>query len=86
MCSSFIRLCDYLVVTMLHDLAVKSTSHILDILKIQTARDAEITNLVRELPDDIEEQEKMLQVHLSNNYFDCAGTLYLYVSAHCHSM
>ena len=62
-CSSFIRLCDYLVVTMLHDLAVKSTSHILDILKIQTARDAEIADLVRELPDDIEEQEKMLQVH-----------------------
>ncbi len=55
---------------MLHDLAVKSTSHLLDILRLQTAKDAEITTLVQELPDDIEEQEKMLQVKcfaMSNN-------------------
>ncbi len=47
---------------MLHDLAVKSTTYILDVLKSQTAKNAEITTLVQELPDDIEEQEKMLQV------------------------
>ena len=59
---SFLRLCDYLVVTMLHDLTVKSTTHILSVLKAQTAKDAQIVDLVRELPDSIEEQEKMLQV------------------------
>ena len=59
---SFIRLCDYLVVTMLHDLTVKSTTHILSVLEAQTTKDAQITDLVQELPDSIEEQEKMLQV------------------------
>lgn len=59
---SFIRLCDYLVVTMLHNLAVTSASAVLDVLQEQTAGDIAISNLVKEIPDDIEEQERMLQV------------------------
>ena len=59
---SFVRLCDYLVVTMLHKLAVMSASAVLDVLQEQTAGDIPISNLVKEIPDDIEEQERMLQV------------------------
>ncbi len=47
---------------MLHDLTVKSTSHLLGVLKAQTAKDAEIKDLAQEIPEDIEEQEKILQV------------------------
>jgi len=60
--SSFIRLCDYLVVSMLHDLAVKSTSHVLTVLKAQTGKEVEIIELAQEIPDDIEKQEEILQV------------------------
>lgn len=59
---SFIRLCDYLVVTMLHNLAVMSASAVLDVLQEQTSTDIAVSNLVKEIPDDIEEQERILQV------------------------
>ena len=59
---SFIRLCDYLVVTMLHNLTVTSAAAVLKILHEQTAEDISVCDLVRDIPDDIEEQEKMLQV------------------------
>ena len=64
---SFIRLCDYLVVTMLHNLAMTSASAVLDVLQEQTAGDITISNLVKEIPDDIEEQESMLQVYGTHN-------------------
>lgn len=60
--NSFIRLCDYLVVTMLHNLAVTSASAVLDVLKEQTAKGITVSDLVKDIPDDIEEQEAMLQV------------------------
>ena len=59
---SFIRLCDYLVVTMLHNLAVTSASAVFNVLQEQTAMDITVSTLVKEIPDDIEEQERMLQV------------------------
>ena len=59
---SFIRLCDYLVVTMLHNLTVTSAGEVLKVLHEQTAEDISISDLVTDIPDDIEEQEKMLQV------------------------
>ena len=60
--NSFIRLCDYLVVTMLHNLAVTSASTVLKVLREQTEKDLIVSDLVTEIPDDIEEQERMLQV------------------------
>ena len=60
--NSFIRLCDYLVVTMLHNLAVTSASAVLDVLKEQTAKGITVSDLIKDIPDDIEEQEAMLQV------------------------
>ena len=71
---SFIRLCDYLVVTMLHNLAVTSASTVLDVLCEQTAKNITVSDLVTEIPDDIEEQEKMLQVchlHIHVLTYDC---------------
>ena len=59
---SFIRLCDYLVVTMLHNLTVTSATAVLEVLREQTAEDISVSDLVTDIPDDIEEQEKMLQV------------------------
>ena len=47
---------------MLHNLAMTSASAVLDVLQEQTAGDISISNLVKEIPDDIEEQERMLQV------------------------
>lgn len=58
--SSFIRLCDYLVVTMLHNLTFKSVSHILTTLHEQLSKPVEIHNLAEPIPEDVEEQEKML--------------------------
>jgi len=57
---SFIRLCDYLVVTMLHNLTFKSVSHILNTLHEQLSKPVEIHNLAESIPEDVEEQEKML--------------------------
>ena len=55
---SFIRLCDYLVVTMLHNLTFKSA--ILNTLHEQLSKPVEIHNLAESIPEDVEEQEKML--------------------------
>ena len=57
---SFIRLCDYLVVTMLHNLTVKSVTHILTVLHDQLSKPVEIHDLVQPIPEDVEEQEKIL--------------------------
>ena len=54
--TSFIRLCNYLMVTMLHHLTVKSVSSILSILHDQLAKPVEIADLVQPIPDDIDEQ------------------------------
>lgn len=63
--SSFIRLCDYLVITMLHDLSVSSAKSILETLEQQTAKSISIGELVQPIPDTIEEQEQLLQVLIS---------------------
>ena len=47
---------------MLHNLTVKSTSYILNTLVQQTGKVVEMKDLVQDIPDDIEEQEKILQV------------------------
>lgn len=47
---------------MLHNLAVTSASAVLDVLKEQTAKGITVSDLVKDIPDDIEEQEAMLQV------------------------
>ena len=60
--NSFIRLCDYLVVTMLHNLVVASASAVLKVLQDQTKRDTAVDNLIDSIPEDIEEQERILQV------------------------
>ena len=60
--SSFIRLCDYLVVTMLHGLTVHSCTGLLSVLKSQLVKAVEVTDIVKTIPDDVEEQEKVLQV------------------------
>lgn len=57
---SFIRLCDYLVVTMLHNLTFKSVSHILTTLHEQHSKPVEIHDLAEPIPEDVEEQEKVL--------------------------
>ena len=51
---------DYLVVTMLHNLIFKSVSHILNTLHEQLSKPVEIHNLAESIPEDVEEQEKML--------------------------
>ena len=47
---------------MLHNLAVTSASTVLKVLREQTEKDLIVSDLVTEIPDDIEEQERMLQV------------------------
>ena len=59
---SFIRLCDYLVITMLHKMAVVSADAILETFEYQTNLVIEITDLVQPIPDSTEEQESLLQV------------------------
>ena len=61
MCS-FIRLCDYLVVTMLHNLTVHSCTGLLSVLQSQLVKSVEVTDIVKSIPDNVEEQEKILQV------------------------
>lgn len=79
--NSFIRLCDYLVVTMLHNLTVASASAVLEVLQQQTAKEATITDLVKDIPDDIEEQERMLQVH-----YMCMYMYIVNIHIHCTCM
>lgn len=59
---SFIRLCDYFVITMLHRMAVVSAGTILHTLECQTNKAIEIADLVEPIPESTEEQEKLLQV------------------------
>lgn len=47
---------------MLHNLVVASASTVLEVLKEQTKKDITVDNLVDGIPDDIEEQERILQV------------------------
>lgn len=59
---SFIRLCDYLVVTMLHGLAVHSCAGLLSVLQSQLKKAVEVKDIVKTIPEDVEELEKILQV------------------------
>ena len=59
---SFIRLCDYLVVTMLHGLTRHSCSRLLNLLRLQLEKAVEVTDIVKDIPEDVEELEKTLQV------------------------
>lgn len=63
---SFIRLCDYLVITMLHRLSVSSAGVILHTLECQTDKFITVTDLVQPIPESTEEQEQLLQVYLQN--------------------
>lgn len=54
----FIRLCDYLVVTMLHNLTFKSVSHILNTLHEQLSKPVEIHNLAESIPEDVERNRR----------------------------
>lgn len=65
---SFIRLCDYLVITMLHRMSVFSAKTILGTLECQTNKATQITDLVKPIPESTEEQEKLLQVCLYSIY------------------
>lgn len=47
---------------MLHNLVVTSASTVLDVLQEQTRKDIAVDNLVDGIPEDIEEQERILQV------------------------
>ena len=47
---------------MLHNLVVASASTVLEVLQEQTLKDITVDNLVDGIPDDIEEQERILQV------------------------
>lgn len=60
--SSFIRLCDYLVVSMLHKMTVFSAWDIFHTLQGQTEKLVHVEDLIQRIPDSIEEQEQLLQV------------------------
>ena len=47
---------------MLHNLVVASASAVLEVLQEQTEKDIAVDNLVDGIPEDIEEQERILQV------------------------
>ena len=47
---------------MLHNLVVASASAVLGVLQEQTKKDIAVDNLVDGIPEDIEEQERILQV------------------------
>ena len=47
----FVRLCDYVVVQMLHDFMVMSTSRLLAVLQEQTQKEVEIVDLVTPLEE-----------------------------------
>lgn len=59
---SFIRLCDYLVVTMLHKMSVFSAETILHTLEMQTDQTISVADFIKCIPESIEEQEVLLQV------------------------
>ena len=83
---SFIRLCDFIVVTMLHDLSVRSASSILTVLQDQVSESVDMFDLVQPIPDDIEEQEKALQVSRTIQAYllSCdSESLFLYSKSFC---
>ena len=69
--TSFIRLCNYLVVTMLHDLTVKSVSTILSTLHDQLAKPVEIADIVQPIPDDIDEQVRGVNRSINSDREAC---------------
>ena len=77
---SFIRLCDYLVVTMLHSLTVDSCAGLLSVLQSQLLKAVEVTDIVKTIPDNVEEQEKVLQVRTYTIHpHACTMYMYMYV-------
>ncbi len=60
----FIRLCDYLVVTMLHDLSTTSVEFVLKKLQLQVSKSVVVSDFITPIPNSIEKQEAMLQVNL----------------------
>ena len=53
----FIRLCDYIVVNMLHDLTLASVRHILFSLQELLNRTIEIEDIAKPIPEDEEDDE-----------------------------
>ena len=49
---------------MLHGLAVHSCAGLLSVLDSQLVKTVEVTDIVKTIPDDVEEQEKVLQVQV----------------------
>ena len=56
---------------MLHGLTRHSCSRLLNLLQTQLEKAVEVTDIVKVIPEDVEELEKTLQVHQS-----CWFTLY----------
>ena len=62
--SRFIRLCDYLILTMLHDLTLDSGKHLLNSLKHLVDQAVEIEDIAEPIPEDEQEDEKVLLLPL----------------------
>ena len=50
------------MVTLLHSLTVHSCVGLLNVLRSQMVKKFEVKDIVKTIPDDVEEQEKILQV------------------------
>ena len=50
------------MVTLLHSLTVHSCVGLLNVLRSQMVKMVEVKDIVKTIPDDVEEQEKILQV------------------------
>ena len=62
--SCFIRLCDYVILSMLHDLTLDSEKHLLQSLSERASHVTEIEDFAEPIPDDEEEDEKVLLLPL----------------------
>ena len=62
--SCFIRLCDYVILSMLHDLTLDSEKHLLQSLRERASHVTEIEDFAEPIPDDEEEDEKVLLLPL----------------------
>ena len=62
--SCFIRLCDYIILSMLHDLTLGSEKHLLQCLKERASCVIEIEDFAEPIPDDEEEDEKVMLLPL----------------------
>ena len=71
---------------MLHNLAVTSASAVLDVLHEQTEKDITVSDLVTDIPDDIEEQERMLQVHYHIHYYNYSRQKCVSDTSICHEI